>query len=70
MTNDFKDIIMKKGCFAIGLATHRILYVVSVIRQVARVARIIIHCIYGATHYNSNATLSQQLFFNYYATPL
>jgi hypothetical protein len=49
------------------------LYVISVIRQVAKVTRIAIHCIYGATHYNSLqpiATLLQQRLFNYYATPL
>jgi hypothetical protein len=43
------------------------LYVVSVIQQVARVA---IHYIYSATHYNLITTLSQQFIFNYYATPL
>jgi hypothetical protein len=42
------------------------LYTMSVIEQVARVAT---HHIYGAIHYNSITTLSQQLFFNYYVTP-
>jgi hypothetical protein len=56
----------KKGCFAIGLATKNLiasnicnspyLYIVNAIRQVVKVA---IHSIYGATHYNSIATLSQ-----------
>jgi len=43
------------------------LYNVNVIEQVARIAT---HCIYNATHYNLITTLSQQLFSNYYATPL
>jgi hypothetical protein len=46
------------------------LYVVSVIGQVAKVARIATCCIYGATHYNSITTLLQQLVLNYYETPL
>jgi len=46
------------------------LYIVSVIGQIAKVARIATCRIYGATHYNSITTLSQQLIFNYYAIPL
>jgi hypothetical protein len=42
----------------------------NVIGQVARAAKVATHRIYGTTHYNSIATLSQQLFFNYYVTPL
>jgi hypothetical protein len=43
------------------------LYIMNAIGQVVRVA---IHHIYGAIHYNSIATLLQQLIFNYYAIPL
>jgi hypothetical protein len=46
------------------------LYVVSAIEQVAKVAKVVTHHICDATHYNSITTLSQQLLFNYYATPL
>jgi len=42
----------------------------SVIGQVAKVARVITHYIYNATHYNLITTLWQQLIFNYYAIPL
>jgi putative flippase GtrA len=52
---------------AFNICNSPYLYVVNVIGQVARVA---IHYIYDATHYNSITTLSQQLLFNYYATPL
>jgi hypothetical protein len=61
----------KKGCFATGLTLDTCnslyLYVVSVIRQVAKVAT---HHIYGATHYNLIITLSQQLLVNCHGTPL
>jgi hypothetical protein len=43
---------------------------VSAIGQVAKVAKVAIHYMYGATHYNLITTFSQQFFFNYYATPL
>ncbi len=62
---------------ASDICNSEYLYVVNAIGQVARVARVAIHCIYGATHhiygathYNSITTLLQQLLFNYYATPI
>jgi hypothetical protein len=42
----------------------------SVIEQVAKVAKVVTQRIYDATHYNSITTLLQQLIFNYYAIPL
>jgi hypothetical protein len=52
---------------ALDICNSLYLYVMSAIGQVARV---VIHCIYSATHYNSITILLQQLFSNYYATPL
>jgi hypothetical protein len=43
-------------CFALDICNSPYLYVVSVIRQVAKVAT---QCIYGAIHYNSIITSSQ-----------
>jgi hypothetical protein len=37
---------------------------------IGQVTRVATHRIYDAIHYNSIPTLSQQLLFNYYATPL
>jgi hypothetical protein len=45
-------------------------YIVSVIWQVAWVAWVATQYIYNAIQCNLIATLSKQLIFNYYATPL
>jgi hypothetical protein len=45
-------------------------YVVNAIGQVTWVARIATHHTYGAIECKFIATLSKQLIFNYYATPL
>jgi hypothetical protein len=45
------------------------LYAMNAIEQVVRVVRVATNHIYNAIHYNSITTLSQQLLFNYYATP-
>jgi hypothetical protein len=60
---------MKKEVFCNWPCNSPCLSTVNVIGQVARVARVTIRSIYGAIHYNSITTLSQQLLFNY-ATPL
>jgi hypothetical protein len=71
------ESLWEKRCFAIVLQfnfwvtmTTRnppYFYIANVIKQVAIVAT---HHICGAIHCNSIATLSKQLIFNYYATPL
>jgi hypothetical protein len=55
---------------ASNISNSPYLHVVSVIEKITRVAKVATHCIYATTHYNSITTLSQQLLFNYYATPL
>jgi len=57
--------------FGVAMSTCNSLYfyVVSVIKQVAWIARIVTHHIYDAIHCNSIAT-QLQLIFNYYATQL
>jgi hypothetical protein len=42
----------------------------NVIRQVAKDAKDATHHIYNATHYILITTLSRQVIFNYYVTPL
>jgi hypothetical protein len=74
------NIMRKKGVLQLALQLNfwialdtwnsTYLYAMTVIKQVTKVARVAIHRIYNATHYNSITTLSQQFFFNYYATPL
>jgi hypothetical protein len=54
----------KKGVFFNWPCNSPCLYIVNVIGQVARVAKVITCRIYGAIHYNSITTLSQ-LLFNY-----
>jgi hypothetical protein len=45
-------------------------YVVDAMKQIAWVAKVVIHYIYNATHYNSITILLKQFIFNYYVSPL
>jgi hypothetical protein len=64
-----KNILRKRGALQVALqfnfwvasdtCNSLYLYVVNVIEQVVRVAKVITHHIYGATHYNSIITLLQ-----------